>query len=111
MEDNKKKKSNIFKYVCYFLLSLFACLMIINKSGYTSLLKAKKTIYTEEQIEKFESALKSGENIDKSQFIEYDDIDYSNTFSDLGVEISTLIDKGSTFIFNFLVHFFEILFK
>ena len=111
MEDNKKKKNNFFKYVLYFIFGVFICVMAINASGYSKLLNSRKTMYTEEQISEFEKAVSSGEQVDLKEFLKYDEKDFSNGFSDLGVDISTLIDKGSSFIFNYIIKIFEILFK
>ena len=111
MEDNKKKKNIFFKYVLYFIFGVFICVMAINASGYSKLLNSRKTMYTEEQIHEFEKAISSGEEVDLKEFLKYEEKEFSNGFSDFGVDISSFIDKGCGFIFGYIIKIFEILFK
>ena len=58
-----------------------------------------------------EKAISSGEEVDLKEFLKYEEKDFSNGFSDFGVDISSFIDKGCGFIFGYIIKIFELLFK
>lgn len=60
-------------------------------NGYVDSINKKKTLYTEEQIKKFENDVDNGEYLDLKDYTLVDEIDYSNKMSDLGVQVSELI--------------------
>ena len=60
-------------------------------NGYMENINLKKTLYTEEQIKKFESDVKNGEYLDLKDYTSANDIDYSNKASDFGADLSELI--------------------
>lgn len=70
---------------------MFLCLYSMSLNGYVDNINKKKTLYTEEQKNKFEQDVDNGEYLDLKDYTLVDEIDYSNRMSDLGVELSELI--------------------
>ncbi len=87
----KKKKNNWFFKILILLFILFLCLYSMGMNGYIESINKNKTLYTEEQIKKFEEAIEKGEYLDLQDIKIEEKIDYSNKVSDLGVKISDLI--------------------
>ena len=83
----------------------------ISLSGFVEVQNKDKTLYTEEQIAKFESDVISGKEVDITDYLITEDVDYSNSFSDFGEFVSTLIDKGSELTFEYFKKIFEFMLK
>lgn len=80
-------------------------------NGYVDNINKKKTLYTEEQIKKFESDVSNGEYLDYKDYTLAKDIDYSNKMSDLGENISELISATANRSIKFFNTFFSYLFE
>ena len=82
-----------------FLLMFFS-----SSSGYYEYELNKKSNLTQEAIIQFEQDVKDGKEIDINEYLVDEAKDYSNSFSDIGLNISnkigTLFSKGVKFIFN-----------
>lgn len=80
-------------------------------NGYVDSINKKRTLYTEEQIKKFESDVDRGEYLDLKEYTLVDEIDYSNRMSDLGVSVSELIsytaDKSIELFNRLFAYLFE----
>lgn len=111
MENNNKKKSNIFFRVLFVLFVLFLCVYSISSNGYIEKNNENKTLFTEEQIKKFENDVEEGKEIDINEYILPNDIDYSNSISDLGEKISNAIDFTANKSIDALNSFFAFLFN
>lgn len=107
----EKKKKNYFGKMITFLFILFMCLYMINKSGYYQKINYDKTLYTEEQIKRFESDVDRGRMLDYKVYINTEKEDYSNGFSDLGANISEFINKWSLKGTKLLIKLFSYLFE
>lgn len=108
MEANKKGKFTWFFRTLFVLFIMFLCLYAISANGYLKKTNEHKTLFTEEQIKQFEHDVESGKEIDINEYITYEEIDYSNSSSDLGEKISSAIDfsaNKSIEIFNSLFSF------
>ena len=100
----EKKKKNIFLKIIGVLFLIYFSLYMMDNLGYYNL-STKKTILTEEKIKEFENDVKSGKRVDLTNYVEYD-TNYSNTYSNIGYNISVGIDKilneGISKVSNFL---------
>ena len=108
---DKKKNNNWFLKILLVLFIIFLCLYSISANGYVESINKKKTLYTEEQIEKFESDVSNGEYLDLKDYTLVEDIDYSNKMSDFGEELSELISVVATKSIKILNNIFSYLFE
>ena len=111
MEDKKKNSYDIFFRVLFVLFVIFLCLYAISISGFVDTRNSKKTLYTEEQIKKFENDVKNGEYVDITDYLVTEDIDYSNGFSRFGEDVSNTISSVTHYTFKFFEEFFDFMFK
>ncbi|MCH5167692.1 MAG: hypothetical protein J1F35_07400 [Erysipelotrichales bacterium] len=106
----KKKKGNWFLKTLLVLFIMFLCLYSISMNGYIENINKKKTLYTEEQIKKFETDVSNGEYLDLKDYTLVKDIDYSNKMSDFGEDLSEIIavtaSKSIDFLNNILSYLF-----
>lgn len=111
MEEKKNKSYDIFFRVLFVFFIMFICLYGISMSGFVENKRSNKTLYTEEQIDKFESDVMNGKEIDINKYIEDSEVDYSNTISDFGELVSNIIDDGADYSYKYLEKFFKFLFE
>lgn len=106
-----KKKNNWFIKVLIVLFIMFLCLYSISINGYIENINKKKTLYTEEQIDKFEEDVNNGEYLDLKDYTLATEIDYSNKMSNFGEEVSNLIsltaNKSIEIFNNIFAYLFE----
>lgn len=110
MED-KKKSTAIFNRVLLILFIMFLCLYAISSTGYLQRLNQNKTLFTEEQIKRFEEDVANGNYVDIKDYIVPETVDYSNSSSRLGEKISNAIDYTSHKSLEWFNSFFAFLFK
>lgn len=107
---SKKKKGNVFLKILGCLFVIFVALFIANISGYYEGKIREQVTVTEEGIKAFEEAIKNGENIDISSFLNDDTIDYSSSMSNLGDNLTygleNFISKGMEFVVDVLKSLF-----
>ena len=111
MEEKKKGNYDVFFRVLFVLFVLFLCVYAISVSGFVEVQHKEKTLYTEEQILKFESDVIAGKEVDITDYLITEEIDYSNSFSEFGELVSTLINKGSELTFEYFKKIFEFCLK
>lgn len=111
MEEKKNNKYNIFFRVVFAFFILFLCLYSISVNGFVETTNKNKTLYTEEQIRKFEDDVNNGRFVNINQYIEDSEVDYSNEVSRMGEDISLLIEEGSKRVIEMLEKFFSFLFE
>ena len=96
----------ILKTIFIFLFIIFITIYISQSTGYYEYELHKKTELTNEQIEKFETDIKDGKNVELEDYMEDITKDYSNGFSKMGTNFSKTaskyIKKGIEEIFNFI---------
>lgn len=94
----------IIKLFVIVLIVGFLIMFFSSSSGYYEYELNKKSNLTQESILKFEQDVKDGKEIDINDYLVEDKKDYSNSFSNIGLNISnkigTLFSKGVKFIFN-----------
>jgi len=90
--EEKKKKHNYFKYIFITLFIIYISLYFMNSIGYYDV-NRNKTILTEEKIKEFELDVENGEYIDLNNYIEENNKNYNNHFSNISLKFSDGIDK------------------
>ena len=111
MEEKKKPRYHIFFRVVFAFFVLFLCLYSISVNGFVEVSNKNKTLYTEEQIKKFEEDVNNGRFVNINQYLEDSEVDYSNDVSKLGENLSVLIEDGSREVIKWLEKFFSFLFE
>lgn len=87
------KYKKIFELVMAVLVVLFLGLYISQMTGYYKYSESKKSTLTKDAIEKFEQDIKAGKKIDAKNYLE-EEKSYTNKMSNLGMALSSLIEKG-----------------
>lgn len=81
-----------------FIFLFFSYLMIylLSAAGYYEYKNYEKMVLTEEQIRKFESDVKSGLDVDVTDYIKEERINHNNNIANTGKKLSSLISKIMT---------------
>lgn len=88
------KKANIFFKVFFVICFVsFLTFYISLQSGYYEYNSRRKMTFTKEQIERFETDVKNGNNIDINEYLVNTDKDYQNKISRFTLGISNNISK------------------
>ncbi len=95
-----KKLNKIFKYSILISFVTFFALYLSQSTGYFEYRNSKKVALTNEQIEKFESDVKAGKNVDLEEYISVNNPDYQNAISKIGLSISSAAEKAIQKIIN-----------
>lgn len=94
----------IIKFSLLALVLVFLILFFSSSGGYYEYELNKKSNLTEEAIKKFEQDVRDGKEIDINDYVVKEKKDYSNTFSKLGLKLSskigTIFKEGVKLIFN-----------
>jgi len=86
---NKK----VMKLVFLIVVIAFVSSYIIASSGYYEYTMQERTIITNEKIKEFEQDIKDNKEIDLMEYLENEEVDYSNTFTTLVYNISDNSNK------------------
>ena len=86
--DNK-----IIKLFILVILIVYVMAYMISSSGYYEYTMQQRTVITNEKIKEFEEDVKNRENIDLKDYLEEEEVDYSNRFSNLMYNISDSSNK------------------
>jgi len=111
MEDAKKKKFSKFKFIFYVLIIIFGCLYFAGQTGYYESKLSNSSRLTKEAIMEFEKDVAEGKPVDIKDYIEKDNNDYKNTYSNLGYKISNAIDVTLNDGVGFIVKLLKALFS
>ena len=65
------------------ILLVFICSYYVSNSGYYEYHMQERTILTNEKIKEFERDVEKNKDIDIKDYLEYEEVDYSNKFTDL----------------------------
>lgn len=87
-ETRIKIYSKLFKWSFFILFITFLTLYFSQGTGYYEFKQHQKTVYTKEQIERFEEDVAKGRDVHIEDYAENTKKDYSNKISDLGYYIS-----------------------
>lgn len=96
----------LVKGFCFTLIIVFFVMILASSSGYYEYELSKKTILTNEAIERFEQDLKDGKNIDIDDYVIKEEKNYDNRVSRMGNSISNKIDNvvsiGVKYLFKYI---------
>lgn len=84
-----EKKYKVFKWVFLFFLVIFLTLYFSQLTGYYEFKNYEKMSMTQEQIKQFEQDIKDGKEVDIKNYVVNTSKDYQNTFSKVGLDLST----------------------
>ena len=94
------KKNKLFKPIIIIILIIFISAYYVSNSGYYEYHMQQKTVLTNDKIKEFEEDVKNNKDIDIKNYLEYEEVDYSNKLSNLvydfsnnGVKVSRKIIK------------------
>ena len=95
------KKNNFLKTIIVFILIIYISAYYVSNSGYYEYHMQQKTILTNEKIKEFEDDVKNNKDVDIKNYLDYEEVDYSNKlsnlmydFSDGGVKVSRKIIRA-----------------
>ena len=83
----------IIKLFILVILIVFVMAYMISSSGYYEYTMQQRTVITNEKIKEYEEDVKNRENIDLKDYLEEEEVDYSNRFSNLMYNISDSSNK------------------
>ena len=86
---NKK----IVKLISIIIILIFIASYMIAESGYYEYTMQRKTIVTNEKIKEFEEDVKNNKEIDLKNYLDKDDMNYSNKITTLVYNISDNSNK------------------
>ena len=81
-------KNSYLKFIIMIILLVFICSYYVSNSGYYEYHMQERTILTNEKIKEFERDVEKNKDIDIKDYLEYEEVDYSNKFTDLIYNIS-----------------------
>ncbi len=87
-----KKKKNVFPKIIGLLFIVFMAMFIASSSGYYESKIREEVVVTEDGIKEFEEAIKSGKEVDLTNFLKNEREDYSSKMSNLGDNLTTGIE-------------------
>lgn len=107
----RKGKYKFFKGLIIVLFTIFIVLYFSEESGYYEFKNHKTKELTQKQIEKFESDIALGKQVDIDDYTTSKSNDYQNRLSGAGLNISNsiayLVEKGLNGTFSFLIKLVE----
>jgi len=86
---NKK----IIKLIIVITIVVFIVSYLVSESGYYEYTMQQRSIITNEKIKEFEEDVKNNENIDLKEYLEREQVDYTNKFTTLVYNISDNSNK------------------
>lgn len=112
---DKKKKRGIYKKIFFrvllFFMVFYIAIYVSQETGYYEFEQNKRKVLTEEKIKQFDEDVKSGKEINMSDYIVEEAYDYQNSFTKIGKKTSDVIEKiftsGVSTTVDFLNRIFE----
>ena len=96
---------HFFKFFIIVIFMAFVTLYYSRNNGYYEYQQYKRTIFTKEQIEKFEADVNEGRDVRLEDYLENDEVDYSNKISDFGLFLSKKISGFIKFTMDRMVDY------
>lgn len=109
--EPKKNENKRFKFLFYVLVIIFGCLYFAGKTGYYENKLSASSKLTKEAILQFEADVAAGKPVDIKDYINNDEKDYKNKYSNLGYTISNAIDVALNDGVGYIVKILEALFS
>ena len=105
--EEKKRLAHKFLWRCFLVLLIcFTALYLSEATGYYEYEQHKNMVLTSEKIKEFEKDVKDGKNIDIKNYVETKTPNYSNNVSELGLNVSNVINS---FVTDGINNFFKFL--
>ena len=76
-------KKNGIKFVLIIILLIYISAYYVASSGYYEYHLQEKTVLTNEKIKEFEEDIKNNQDIDVKNYLDYEEIDYTNKLTNL----------------------------
>lgn len=83
-----KIKSKNLKFIIIIVLLIFIGCYYVANSGYYEYHLQEKTVLTNEKIREFEEDVKNNKDIDVKDYLDYEEVDYTNKITNLVYDIS-----------------------
>ena len=83
----------ITKLIIIITIIIFIAAYLVSSSGYYEYTMQQRSIITNEKIKEFEEDIKNNENIDLKEYLEREQIDYTNKFTTIVYNISDNSNK------------------
>lgn len=83
----------IIKLIIIITIIIFIAAYLVSSSGYYEYTMQQRSIITNEKIKEFEEDIKNNENIDLKEYLEQEQIDYTNKFTTIVYNISDNSNK------------------
>ena len=93
---------SLIKLLLLLIIIAFISSYLVASSGYYEYTMQQRTILTNEKIKEFEEDIKNNENIDIKDYLEEENIDYSNKFTNLVYNISDNSNKLARLAIKYL---------
>jgi len=87
----KKKKG--LSTVIFIIIIVFICSYTVSQSGYYEYSMQSKKNLTEEQIKQFEQDVKTGKEVDITDYLKDKEVDYTNKLTRTTVRVSTTVNE------------------
>ena len=85
-------KNKTINFIIIITIFIFICSYFVSYSGYYEYQLQERTILTNEKIKEFENDIQNNENIDIKEYLNYEEIDYSNKITNI---VYTLSDNSN----------------
>ena len=86
-------KNKTLNLIIIIVVIIFITSYLVSYSGYYEYQLQEKTILTNEKIKEFEQDIKNNENIDIKEYINNEEIDYSNKITNIVYKLSENSNK------------------
>lgn len=87
-------KTNLTRLIVLILIFLFCVLYFMQASGYNEYTRNKENMLTEEEIKEYEEDINAGKDVTIKDYLNKNKINYDNKMSELGLDLSYLIEKA-----------------
>ena len=85
-------KNKSFKLIIIIIILIYVSAYYVANSGYYEYHLQEKTFLTNQKIKEFEEDVKNNENIDVKDYLIYEEVDYTNKFTNFVYKIN---DNGN----------------
>ena len=87
-ESKEKIVMNVIKFIFLMLFLIFLTIYFSQVTGYYEFELHKKSVFTQDQIKKFEEDVAAGKDVTIEDYLVEEKKDYSNKVSDFGLSLS-----------------------
>ena len=95
-------KVRYFKFLALIVFILFACMFGMSSGGYYEYQLRQKKAMTEEDIKRFEEDVKLGKNVDITDYLTNEKLEYNNGISSFNRGLSNKINDAFSGVMKYL---------